>query len=1294
MTATLEAEPVNPFPGPQPYRSADRRHFHGREDVGRDLADTIIARRCVVLYGPSGAGKSSVMRAAVIPRLAEEYDVRHVTIDGWPMRDPPVDSLLYALSAQLKLATPPAGLGTHDSVEWAITRTFRRSDRPVLLYLDQIEQLLLPHRVTAEVVAFLDWLDRFCESPLRGLHLVLAMREDYLGRFRDRARGLHRLLEHGFRLGPLTVREIVGAVCRAAADGTPPQLWSPEALRPLMLQVRTPGQSPDDHAEIQAAFAQIVCRTMFAQGIERARRGAPAAEPDSVYAEPILHEYLDSTLAGLGSLRTAVLELLENHLIAADGSRALLTEEEARTSKLFAEGDLDGALARLEQAAILRAEEHRGSRYFELGHDWLARKIFERKQERQARERELAQQQALVEEQRKAEEKLAAARREARRARVALLVGLFTLAMGVVAMLQWRAAVRAKGVLFLQREAARQKQEVAEAAEHRASNAVKQAQEASEAWKKALVEAEDAKTRAVGERWKADQQRASAVESETKAQLAEENSRRAFESEQAATKTAVEARASAEVQRDAATRERDASRLEAAQRVMLDDPTTALGLLREIKDPAHTRNWTSAVVEALQRPVSKAVVREHGGHVVAAVFSPDGRWIATASHDRTARITRIDGSQPPIVIDGHTDKVIALAFNHHGVLATASADGTARLRREDGSMAVLREHSGPLTALAFSPDGTRLATASRDTVLLWAVDDPRKPAVLAGHAKAVRAVTFRDDGKALVSSSDDGTARVWMLDGPRVEAPIVLSGHHGTVHHATFSPGRTRVATASDDRMARIWRLDGARPGQVFHTRTAEPLEGHHGAVYSVEFSPDGSQLVTASADHTARIWTTRRGEKPRVLHHEGKVYVARFDPTGETVATVSRDGKARLWPADGRSAPQVLRGHTGPVVDVAFSPVDPQGASSREAQVVTAAEDGTARVWDVAPPGHELVLRGHRGAVHHVGFVGGGSQLVTADDRSARLWTVDKTTASASRTLATHRGKVLAVAMDDAYVYTGSADGTVQIRRMTDLASKLDPLPLGLHGIPNFVTFSRDRRKLLTSATDTAKVMTIEGRTHHSSIRHAGVVLHAAFNHDGTRVVTASQDHTARLWNADGSGTAKLLLKGEHSLTYAAFSDDGSKVVIASWDGAARIVSVSGVEPMVVLQGTHKPMRSAEFSHDGQRVVTTSNDGTATVWSVDGHDDPVKLYGHEKAVLHAAFSPDSRRVVTGSSDGTARVWDVDFSDLEKIRARLQKTATVCLTLQQRRKLLGEGEQTATVRQRECEDLRGRAKPP
>jgi len=479
----------NPFPGPQPYRAADRHRFHGRDAVGRELTSIILAHRSVALFGPSGAGKSSLMQAAVLPTLIDEHDFRVVAVDGWPSGEAPVAWLLEVLLRDLKLTSPTEPLSVFESVEWIVELAFYRSDRPVLIVLDQLEQLLFVQRNVEEVADFLDWLDRFAGQPFRGLHLVLAMREDYLGRFRDRARGRHRLLEHGFRLGPLTVGEMTGAVTQAAASGEPPQTWSSAATRRLMLQVRVPGQSEQDNAEVQTAFAQIVCRALFAQ---RASSGEAQSDGAPVEAEPILQSYLEGALAALGKLRAPAERLLEDHLIAADGTRTLLTEEAAGAAGLVDDEGLYTILTDLELAAILRAEQHRGTRYFELGHDWLAKRVFDGKQERIARIEEDARERERLAEQQATELALERARAETQRARkviaIVALCGLIAVALGVAAWMQRLAAVEARSESDLRRHEAEQARQSAEEAQTLAESA----QRAAEV---ARTQAEQAKTR-------------------------------------------------------------------------------------------------------------------------------------------------------------------------------------------------------------------------------------------------------------------------------------------------------------------------------------------------------------------------------------------------------------------------------------------------------------------------------------------------------------------------------------------------------------------------------------------------------------------------------------------------------------------------------------------------------------------------------------------------------------------------------------------------------------------------------
>ncbi|MAT98677.1 MAG: hypothetical protein CL608_16160 [Anaerolineaceae bacterium] len=157
----------------------------------------------------------------------------------------------------------------------------------------------------------------------------------------------------------------------------------------------------------------------------------------------------------------------------------------------------------------------------------------------------------------------------------------------------------------------------------------------------------------------------------------------------------------------------------------------------------------------------------------------------------------------------------------------------------------------------------------------------------------------------------------------------------------------------------------------------------------------------------------------------------------------------------------------------------------------------------------------------------------------------------------------------------------------------------------------------------------------------HTGIVWSASFNHDGSRIVTASADNTARLWDKDGSliNTLEGHTAGVRS---ASFNDDGSRIVTASDDDTARLWDKDG-NLITTLEGHTDTVRSASFNHDGSRIVTASHDGTARLWDGDGNFITT-LEGHTEWVTSASFNHDSSRIVTASYDGTARLWDGDGS--------------------------------------------------
>ena len=199
---------------------------------------------------------------------------------------------------------------------------------------------------------------------------------------------------------------------------------------------------------------------------------------------------------------------------------------------------------------------------------------------------------------------------------------------------------------------------------------------------------------------------------------------------------------------------------------------------------------------------------------------------------------------------------------------------------------------------------------------------------------------FSPDGRLVVTSSNDGTARIWDVQtGSLVKT---LEGHNNIVSTAVFSRSGNLIVTASTDHDARIWSVSDGR--------TKATLKGHTGAVNSAAFSPDERLVVTASDDKTARLWDGRSGRYLRELNgHSGEVVSARFSGDSARVITASADNNARVWDAGTGKLLFELRGHINKVNNAALN---------RDGSLAaTASEDNTARTWDITGAGGIRVI-------------------------------------------------------------------------------------------------------------------------------------------------------------------------------------------------------------------------------------------------------------------------------------------------------------------------------------------------
>jgi WD40 repeat protein len=578
----------------------------------------------------------------------------------------------------------------------------------------------------------------------------------------------------------------------------------------------------------------------------------------------------------------------------------------------------------------------------------------------------------------------------------------------------------------------------------------------------------------------------------------------------------------------------------------------------------------------------------HGGLVRALAFSPDGRLLASASHDQTVSVWEIPTGHERFRCRGHEADVLTVGWSSNGkLLASGAADGTVRLWSATDGRELQRTRCSPdsVETLAFSPIGQRLAVGGDDGQLrlLDIRQDERWRMV---QDRSVRCLAWSADGKLIATNAAREAITLW---DPERGKPVRSFGDE-PVECLAFAPRGRALVSREVGGTFRLWEIDTGR--EVRRWQGEADSGGAGSMIYQIAFSRNGNEVVAGNLAGGIDVWDVATGKRKTQLRgrHRGRVTAVAVSPRDDLVASGGADHAIHLW-----------RLGKGEALNPAVEPAGPILALSLPGK-------GSHLAVVVGPGGVQLFdretgrARGQRlrESAPAVSMTPDGASLIVGEARQLVVWDVHKDVLRAQVEVAAPI-TALAVAANGRVLATSHLGGSLWLR---DAAGKLGSECQGTPGLIQPIVAPDGR--LVAAVGREVAIRLWDGTTGRPRLPlagHRGGTLAAGFSPDGKRLATGGRDSTMRIWDISSRKEVRTPAGHDAWVCAVAFSPDNRLLASGTVRGDIQLRAAPTGRLLADLEGHRGRIAGLAFTADGKTLVSASADTTVLLWDVaDAH--------------------------------------------------------------------------------------------